>query len=136
MSHHTHACARSSAELLTVIQVPAADGAGATKPAGRVARGPCLAPLPRHFRRQRDSAARLALQARLGALWLSNPATALPLPHPRRRSTARRTLAISHSRAGRHGAALPDPTQGALGGQSQKNCQLPEECASPVQVAD
>ena len=61
----------------------------------------------------------LALQARLGALWLSNPATALPLPHPRRRSTARHTLAISHSRAG---TALLSQTQrrGARWPESEK----------------
>ena len=106
--HTKHACSRSSAELLTVSQVPAADGAGATKPAGRRARSvlrPPAAPLSATARLGR---APLALQARLGALWLSNPATALPLPHPRRRSTARRTLAISHSRAG---TALLSQTQ-------------------------
>ena len=67
--HTTHACARSSAELLTVSQVPAADGAGATKPAGRRARGPCFAPLPRHFRRQRYSATRPRASGSAGEAW-------------------------------------------------------------------
>ena len=134
MSHHTRLCTKLSAELLTVIQVPAADGAGATKPAGRRARSVLRAPAAPLSATARLGRAPLALQARLGALWLSNPATALPLPHPRRRP---RPAHARHQPLARgHGAALPDPTQVTLGGQSQKNCQLPEECASPVQVAD
>ena len=68
------------------------------------------------------------------ALWLSNPATALPLPHPRRRPRPAHGCLQPLARG--HGAALPDPTQGRSVARVRKNCQLPEECASPVQVAD
>ena len=109
-----------------------------SNPAGAAARSVPRPPCRATF--GGDSAARLGArlwQARL----CSAPSGSRTRPRPCRCHTrggghGRHTLAISHSRAGTHGAALPDPTQGTLGGQSQRSCQLPEECASPVQVAD
>jgi len=106
-----------------------------SKPPGR-ARGPCVAPCRATFG---DSATRgrrapLALPQAPRPLALEpghGPAAATPAAA----ATAGTRLPPA-TRARADGAALPDPTQGALGGQSQKNCQLPEECASPVQVAD
>ena len=135
MSHHTRLCTKLSAELLTVIQVPAADGAGATKPAGRRrevrASPPCRATFG-------DSATRPRASGSAGEAW--RPLALEPGHGPAAATPAAAVHGPAHAGhqplARGHGAALPDPTQGALGGQSQKNCQLPEECASPVQVAD